>query len=226
MKTKTANPKEETLLDLLEQMEDYRRKQGQRHPLHILLLIIIMAIMAGAKSERAIARFAENNKKTLIAELRIKRKEVPSRRVLAEFIQHADFNKLESLFHKWTLNFVRIEKGEWLSLDGKAIRGTFKHPLNDLQNFMSLVTVFMSKKKQALSAGKLNVKKENEIPMVRELIKTLNLQGVIFTLDALHCQSKTTKTIIDTKNDYVVGVKDNQKNLLKQVKKTAKTKKA
>lgn len=220
------NEEKETLLDLLKQMEDYRRKQGQRHPLHILLLIIIMAIMAGAKSERAIARFAENNKQDLIKELQIKRKEVPSRRVLAEFIQHTDFNKLESLFHKWTLNFVRIEKGEWLSLDGKAIRGTFKHPMNDLQTFMSLVTVFASKKKQVLSAEKLNVKKENEIPTVRNLIKTLNLQGVIFTLDALHCQSKTAKAIIDTKNDYVMGVKDNQKNMLKQLKKTAKTKKA
>ena len=89
----------EILLSILNQLEDNRRKQGQRHPLHVLLLITIMAIMAGAKSERAIARFAINNKDSLIKELDIKRKEVPSRRILAKFIQGLDFNKLQSLFH-------------------------------------------------------------------------------------------------------------------------------
>lgn len=223
---KNTQSKEGTLLDLIAQMEDYRRKQGQRHPLHILLLITIMAIMAGAKSERAIARFAENNKGSLITELDIVRKEVPSRRVLAEFIQHIDFNKLQSLFHTWTMKFVNIKKGEWLSVDGKALRGTFKYPDTGLQDFMSLVTIFSSKRKQVLSVGKLNVKKENEIPTVRNLIEMLDLQGVTFTLDALHCQAKTCETIIKTKNNYVIGVKGNQKKLLHQLKKTVRTQRA
>ena len=70
MKKQTKNIKTvATLLDLIGELEDTRRKQGQRHPLHILFLITVMAIMQGAKSERAIARFAINNKKALIKEL-------------------------------------------------------------------------------------------------------------------------------------------------------------
>lgn len=38
-----------------------------------------MAIMAGAKGERAIDRFSKNNKKALIKALKIERKEVPAR---------------------------------------------------------------------------------------------------------------------------------------------------
>jgi predicted transposase YbfD/YdcC len=30
--------------------------------------------------------------------------------------------------------------------------------------------------------------KESEIPIVQQLIEALDLSGVIFTLDALHCQ--------------------------------------
>jgi DDE_Tnp_1-associated len=217
-------PKGESIIELITHLEDYRRKQGQRHPLHILLLITIMAIMAGAKSERGIARFAQNNKNSLIQELRIVRKEVPSRRILSRFIQHLDFNRLQSLFHTWTMKSVHIKKGEWMSIDGKAIKGTVTNAQTDLQNFMSLVTVFMSKKKQALLVGRLNTKKENEIPTVRNLIEMLGLEGITFTLDALHCQAETVKTIIKTKNNYVIGLKDNQKNLLKQVKKTVKIK--
>lgn len=222
---KNKNNEEFGLLNLLTQLEDNRRKQGQRHPLHILFLITVMAIMQGAKSERAIARFAINNKDSLIKELKITRKEVPSRRILAKFIQNLDFNKLQSLFHTWTTNFVNIKKGEWLSIDGKAIKGTIKNANDPLQDFMSLVTIFVNKKKQALFVGKINTKKENEIPKVKELIETLGLQGVIFSLDALHAQTKTVNAIIKSKNNYVIGVKSNQKNLLKTLKKTVETRK-
>ena len=224
MKNKNGGNGEHSLLNLLTQLEDNRRKQGQRHPLHVLFLITIMAIMQGAKSERAIARFAVNNKESLIKELEITRGEVPSRRILAKFIQTLDFSKLQNLFHTWTTRFVNIKKGEWLSVDGKAIRGTIKNASEPMQDFMSLVTVFMNKNKQALFVGKINTKKENEIPKVRELIQTLNLQGVTFSLDALHAQTNTVKTIIKSKNNFVIGVKNNQKNLLKTLKKTVKTK--
>jgi hypothetical protein len=207
---------------ILRDLEDYRRKQGQRHPLHVLLLITIMGIMSGAQSERAIARFAENNKDSLIKELEIERGEIPSRKVLAKFIQNLDFNKLQSLFYTWTVSFVKIKKGEWLSIDGKALRGTVTNPNNHFQDFKSLISVFVSRRKQILLAGRISNKKENEIPKVRELIKMLDLQGVTFTLDALHCQMKTVKLIIKNKNNYVIGVKGNQKNLSEQLKKTLK----
>ena len=219
------NDLQNNLLSIINQLEDNRRKQGMRHPLHILLLITIMAIMAGAKSERAIARFAVNNKKSLIKELEIKREEVPSRRILAKFIQNLDFNKLQSLFYTWTRKFVNIKKGEWLSIDGKALKGTIKNANDPLQDFMSLVTIFANKKKQVLFAGKINTKKENEIPKVRELVEMLDLQGITYTLDALHAQTKTVNAIIKSKNNYVIGVKNNQKKLLAQLKKTAKTRK-
>ena len=117
---------------------------------------------------------------------------------------------------------VSIKKGDWISLDGKAIRGTVTHSNDSLQNFLSLVSVFATKQKQVLSAGKINSKKESEIPKVVELIEMLDLEGVIFTIDALHCQKKTVKTVTEGKNDYVIGIKGNQPKLFAQVKKTVK----
>jgi hypothetical protein len=220
--THVSQPKK-NLVEHLHTLEDHRRKQGQRHPLHVVALVVIMGIMSGAKSERAVTRFAKNNKEVLIKTLQLTRNEVPSKSVIGSFVQHMDFKKLEELFHLWTMQFVHIEKGEWINIDGKAIRGTFKGQENTLQDFISLVTIFQHKKKQVLTVGKLNAKKENEIPTVRELIEMLNIQGVTFTLDALHCQSKTLKAIIRSKNDYLVGVKNNQKKLSAQLKKTVKT---
>ena len=48
----------------------------------------------------------------------------------------------------------------------------------------------------------------------------LDLKGAVFSLDALHCQKDTVKTIVKSKNHYVIGVKGNQKKLHNRVKKT------
>ena len=222
---KIKAPAKKNIFALLNELKDYRRKQGVRHPLQTILLITIMGIMSGGRSERAVVRFAKNNKKDLVNLLKIKRNEVPSKSVISSLVQNTDFKKLEKIFYKWSLQFVSIKKGERLGIDGKAIRGTVSNPNDKMQDFVSLVTVFLNKKKQVLTVGKINTKKENEIPKVKELIEMLDLQGVCFTLDALHCQKETVKTIVKSKNDYVIGVKENQKNLLKTLKKTAKTKK-
>lgn len=70
------------LFRLLQELKDYRRKQGLMYPLPIVLLIAIMGIMSGAKSERSISRFAENNKKDLIKYLQLKRKKIPTRNII------------------------------------------------------------------------------------------------------------------------------------------------
>lgn len=211
--------KEKDLIVLLRTLKDYRRKQGLRHPLEVILLIIIMAIMAGAKGERAIARFAENNKKALIKALKIERKEVPTRYIIQRTIQNIDFSLLQKIFYQWAIKIIPIEKKDTLSIDGKALKGTVTEAQNNLQNFTSLVSVFASKRKQVLTAGKIEIKKESEIPTARDLIEMLNLKDVTFTLDALHCQKKTVKTIKKSGNHYIIGVKENQKKLLEDIKK-------
>ncbi len=210
---------EQNLFALLKTLKDYRRKQGQRHPLEVILIIIIMAIMAGAKGERAIARFAENNKETLIDTLKIARKEVPTRCIIQRTIQNINFSQLQNIFHHWALKIVPLKKKEIVSIDGKTLKGTITEAQNNLQNFISLVSVFASQRKQVLTAAKIEIKKESEIPTVQDLIKMLDLKDATFTLDALHCQGKTVKVIKKTGNHYIIGVKNNQKNLYRDIKK-------
>lgn len=216
MKQKQKQP---NIIELIKTLKDYRRKQGQRHPLEVVLLIIIMAIMAGAKGERAIARFAENNKKDLIKALKIERGEVPTRYVFKGIIKNIDFFELQNIFYQWALKIVKIKEKDVISIDGKAIRGTVKNSHDKFQNFISLVSVFASKRKQILTTAKIETQKENEIPKVQELIAMLDLKNVTFTLDALHCQEKTVKIIKKTGNHYIIGVKNNQKKLNLDIKK-------
>lgn len=219
---KNTKQKQKNLYEMLSKLKDHRRAQGRMHDLRLSLIIVIMSTMSGFYSLRSINDFVKKNKKDLIELFKPKKDRLPSRQTIGRVLQNINFNELNNIFYKWTINHVKIDKGEWVSIDGKAMRGTISDYPKEKQNFINLVSVFASKKKLVLQIGKIKNKKKSEIPKVQELIKVLDLKNVIFTLDALHCQKDTTKTIIESNNDYCIAVKGNQKKLHEQLKKTSK----
>ncbi len=60
--------------------------------------------------------------------------------------------------------------------------------------------------------------KSNEIPAARELLQSLDLDGVVVTMDALHTQHDTTAVVTRAGGDYVLTVKANQKSLYAHLK--------
>lgn len=55
--------------------------------------------------------------------------------------------------------------------------------------------------------------KSNEITAIPELLKVLDLEGCTVTIDAMGCQTKIAEGIIGKGADYVLAVKENQKEL-------------
>lgn len=180
-----------TLIESLSQVPDFRRKQGRRYPLIAVLLITIMSIMSGRCGYREIAAFANANQKEFLTFFRMKkRKRLPSHVTFREVVKRIDFEAVMRAFNQWAGQYVTLEPDEWLAMDGKALASTVMDQESSYQNFVSLVSVFSHKRGQVVKAAKLENKKQSEIPTVRELIEALDLQGVVFTLDALHCQKK------------------------------------
>ena len=220
---KNTKHNRKNLYEMLSQLKDHRRTQGRMHELRFTLILAIMSTMSGSHSLRAMGDFVKKNREELIKTFEPRNDKLPSYLTINRVLQNVDFDKFTKIFHNWAINFVKIEDSEWISIDGKAICGTVSDPHDKKQKFVNLVSVFLSKRKQVIHAGKINSGKESEIPKVKELIKILDLENVIFTIDALHCQKETTQTIIKSNNHYCIGVKGNQKKLHQQLKKTSKT---
>lgn len=180
------------LVEHLCQIKDFRRKQGQRFLLSQILLIIILGIMSGRYGYREIASFAKANKKELAHKLKLKKSKIPSHVTIREVIKNIDFNSLNQTFSQWALGYVTIEKDDWLSVDGKSIKSTLENPNSAYQNFVSMVSVFSQKRGQVIKTATFENKKASEVPIVQELLETLDLKDVVFTLDALHCKKNFT----------------------------------
>jgi len=102
---------------------------------------------------------------------------------------------------------------------GKSIRSTVSDSQTSQQNFVSLVSLFCRKREQVLHAGRFENKTGNEADTVMNLLDILDLKGMVFTMDALHCK-KTLDKILESQNHYLVKVKANQPNLLKALEQT------
>ena len=60
--------------------------------------------------------------------------------------------------------------------------------------------------------------KTNEIPVFREMLTYLDIEGKTVTSDAMHCQRETCRRIIQRKGNYLFGLKENQPSLLEGVR--------
>ena len=201
--------KEFNLREELKTLKDKRRKQAQQHPVDVVLMITIMATMSGYQGYRAIGDFAQRYKKEIVEYLGLKKERVPAYATIRRVVQEIDHKKFGDIFTKWMKHYMKKSKSQWIAVDGKAIKGT-KQKEED-KKLAHLVSFFASDSQEILIARK-TADKSNEIPLVQEMMQEFPLQDMIITLDALHCQTKTLKAIKESGNDYVVQVKDNQKN--------------
>src|SRR5437870_3288023 len=102
-----------------------------------------------------------------------------------------------------------------LAIDGKTLRGSASCKRGPLH----LVSAWATEAK--LSLGEVAVEgKSNEIKAIPELLKLLDLNGALVTIDAIGCQKVIAKQIIDQGGDYLLAVKGNQEHLLEDIQTT------
>jgi len=202
------------LYNELSNLSDARRTQGKRHQLDLIIIIVILAIMNGYDGYHAVNDFIERYRKEIISIFKPKKDRLPSLSTVRRIMIRVDFDELCLVLEKWAKCHLQISEKEWISLDGKAIKGTFPE---EMHKFVNLVSLFCPEKKQVFSMGKVD-DKSNEIPKVQELIEKFPAKNVIYRMDAMHCQKKTIKVILKKESFYVLEVKENQKTLLKKVR--------
>ncbi len=116
----------------------------------------------------------------------------------------------------WIKEIVE-QNGAHLSIDGKAVKSA-RDKING-GNTPYIVSAFLSD--IGISVGQVKVDdKSNEITAIPELIRLLDIEDRIITIDAIGTQEEICNLITskDKKGDYILKVKDNQKDLKDDIK--------
>jgi len=110
------------LIEQLRQVKDFRTKDGQRHPLWLVLLFVIMGTMSGYVGYRAWGDFVKRHRCVLISTFGIQKHGVPSYSTIRRILMGVDFDTLAATFNQWAQNYVHLETWEWCGIDGKVLK--------------------------------------------------------------------------------------------------------
>jgi predicted transposase YbfD/YdcC len=198
-----------------EELEDPRSTVNRQHPLVSVVVIALMAVLAGASGPTAIAKWAALKQEFLLKALNlpngVPRKDV-FRRVLAALkpsaFQACFANWLQSL--RATAAAATGVKQPVLAVDGKTARRS--HDCKNGLGALHSVSVWASD--FGLSLGQVAcAEKSNEITAIPELLRLVDIRGAIITIDAMGTQKAIAEQIIASDADYVLALKGNQETL-------------
>lgn len=198
-----------------EELEDPRCSVNRKHPLVSVLVIALMAVLAGAGGPTAIARWAALKKELLLQVLDLPNG-IPSKDVFRRVLMALKPAAFQACFTDW-LRSLRTEataatgvEQPVLPIDGKTARRSHdrRHDLGALHS----VSVWASE--LGLSLGQVAcAEKSNEITAIPELLRLVDIKGAIITIDAMGAQKAIAAEIIAGGADYVLALKGNQEAL-------------
>ena len=182
------------LLDVLADVPDPRRAQGQLYKLPYVLLFSILAIVAGCNSCRGVVTFIDVHRRRLNAAFGLNWRRAPAHTAVRHILQGLDPAGVEAAFrrHAALLQAARVMPGQGsIALDGKTLRGSFDK-FND-RAAAQVLSAFATD--TALVLAHIDIaEKSNEIPAAQTLLAEVGVaDGAIVTLDALHCQKNISK---------------------------------
>jgi DDE_Tnp_1-associated/Transposase DDE domain len=194
-----------SLWQALASVPDHRRSAGKRYPLASLLLISVAALLSGRRDQLGIVRWGRRLSREALQAIGISRNRVPAPSVWCELFQGLDIGALERALGNW----VRGEQpAGHVAIDGKRLRGSATAQASGVH----LLAAFSATLQGVI--GQLRVAPEaNEITAALQLLKTLPLDGVVITGDAMFTQREICRVIIEGGGDYFFTVKDNQPGL-------------
>lgn len=128
-------PNQALLFDLdrlyacLQRIPDHRHKRGVRYPLASLLMIGVLAKLAGEDGSRGMAHWAKLRSQELSHLFQLKREVMPHystwSRVLGHAIEPKEVEEAVGQFFAQDLQATQHERGSiHLAIDGKTMRGT------------------------------------------------------------------------------------------------------
>jgi predicted transposase YbfD/YdcC len=202
-----------------ENLDDPRSSVNLQHPLVSVVVIALMAVLAGAAGPTAIAKWAALKKEFLLGALDLPNG-IPRKDVFRRVLMTLKPGAFQACFVGW-LQSLRAAAAEAtgvtqpvLAVDGKTARRS--HDRKNGLGALHSVSVWASE--FGLSLGQVAcAEKSNEITAIPELLRLVDIKGAIITIDAMGTQKAIAKEIIEGEADYVLALKGNQETLYQAV---------
>src|SRR3954452_15629989 len=215
----STRTKLDEILESFSTLDDPRSHINRKHPLPSILVIAVLAVLAGAAGPTAIARWAELKKELLTGILDLPHG-IPGKDVFRRVLMplrpaafEAAFNARIARLRDEATAATGVDR-PIISLDGKTARRS--HDASHELGALHVVTAWAGEYGLALGQ-QVCEEKSNEITAIPELLKKIDVRGGVVTIDAMGTQKAIAAGVVAGGADYVPALKGNQESLHRAV---------
>lgn len=195
-------------LSYFRDLPDLRQRGKVKYPLDEVLLLCLLAVVAGADCIVEIARFGEK-KRDLLRRFRPFADGTPSHDHLGDILASLDAQAFQRCFVAWVASLSGVDP-DVIAIDGKTSRRSFRKKGGSAP--IHMVSAFAARQRLVLGQVKV-ADKSNEIIAIPKLLAMMDIENAIVTIDAMGCQRDIAQAIVDRKADYILALKGNQGTL-------------
>ena len=196
------------LLEHMQHIPDPRMERRRRHDLIDLLAIALCATIGGADNWVEVSQFGQAHYDWFKRFLRLP-SGIASHDTFARVFRLLNEQALEAACMQWMRSVAGQVQGV-VAIDGKTVCGAT--PAGSSRPALHMLSAWAADMGVLLGQRKVDGK-SNEITAIPELLKLLDVQGCIVTIDAMGCQKAIAAQIVQQRADYVLALKANHRHL-------------
>jgi predicted transposase YbfD/YdcC len=186
-------------------LTDPRIDRRRLHELFDIIVIMICAVIGGCDNFEEVELFGTSHADWFKKFLRLPNG-IPSHDTFDRVFRRIDPKEFYASFSSWTAELAGRIEGV-IAIDGQTHRGA--KDTGHRKSPLHVVSAWASEARLVLAQIKVD-EKSNEITAIPEILKMLDIQGCIVTIDAMGCQQEIAQQIVDKGGDYALGLKGNQ----------------
>jgi predicted transposase YbfD/YdcC len=197
-------------------LQDPRVERTKLHQLLDIITIAVCAVICGADDWSEIELFG-NSKRAFFEQFLVLPNGIPSHDTFNRVFARLAPQQFRECFLKWVQDMVCASGGQIkgvVAIDGKRVCGS-RDTANG-KEAIQMVSAWAQTNHMVLGQVKVD-DKSNEITAIPTLLKLLDLERCIVTIDAMGCQTEVAQAICDAGADYVLALKGNHPTMYEDV---------
>lgn len=212
-----------SLYEICQQLPDGRAARGKQYDLAGLLVVLMMAKLAGMKSLLGASDWVRDQQHRLCAQLNLTWKQMPCANTYKYALMHLDSQQVNEHFAAWLvrqeaqsrcgfepsrLATQSPERSVHLAVDGKVLRGTGKQAYGGEKPQKQVLHIYEIQTGIVLHQCPID-EKQNEVSALKPFLTEALCKGRIFTVDAIQSYHEFGRTVQRAGGDVILMIKDN-----------------
>ena len=213
------------ILEHFNSVEKTSERNGYTFSIGRILTIALLGSLCGLDNVKKIHQWASKERISEFLKEHFGIFTIPSYSTILDILAIVNPESLPQKLMEWATSLLpnRIENltlvfdGKTICstvFDGKTICSTGK--MKEYDKPLHILSAYFAELGLTV-ANKVVGEETNEIPVMRDLLKLIRIDGCMITADALHCQAETAQTIIDGGGDCLLNAKNNQETLKQDI---------